>query len=78
MSKNVFALFAALIAAGSIAHAETMVEDTDGNGTYSIEELMVAYPAMTAEDFAAVDTDADGAVSPEELSAAVEAGVVAE
>lgn len=57
------------------ALAETMVEDTDGNGTFSMEEVAVAYP-LTEELFSQIDTDASGDVSQDELTAAVEAGVL--
>ncbi|GAA6150177.1 EF-hand domain-containing protein [Pseudooceanicola nitratireducens] len=58
------------------ALAETMVEDTDGNGTFSMEEVAVAYPELTEELFSQIDTDASGDVSQDELTAAVEAGVL--
>ncbi|MBT8417670.1 MAG: EF-hand domain-containing protein [Silicimonas sp.] len=62
--------------AGTAAVAQTMVEDTDGDGAYSMEELMVVYPEITEDVFAVVDTNADGAVDAEELAAAEEAGVL--
>jgi len=71
--------FAALIglAAGPVL-AQTMVEDTDGSGGYSMEELAVAYPDLSAEGFAEIDIDGSGEVSADELTAAIEAGVIAE
>ena len=69
------ATLAALVAA-SAAVAQTMVEDTDGDGVYSMEELMVVYPDLTEDGFAAVDTNADGAVDAEELAAAQETGLL--
>lgn len=74
-----FALaFAAISAFGAVAaYAEDkVVADADGNGTYSLEELVVTYPDLTQEVFATVDANADGAVSAEELAAAVAAGTV--
>lgn len=56
--------------------AETMVQDTDENGAYSMEELTVAYPELTEEIFGQIDVDQSGEVSPEELTAAVDAGLV--
>ena len=53
-----------------------MVADTDGNGSYSMEELLVSFPDLTAEAFAAADTDANGALSGEELKAAQAAGTI--
>ncbi|TNF20424.1 MAG: EF-hand domain-containing protein [Rhodobacteraceae bacterium] len=71
--------FAALLglAAGPLL-AQTMVEDTDGSGGYSIEELTAAYPDLTAEGFAEIDADGDGEVSEDELAAARDAGLLGE
>ncbi len=73
-----FALALAAVSFGAVAaYAEdVVVADADGNGTYSLEELVVSYPSVTAEVFTAIDADADGAVSAEELAAAVAAGTV--
>lgn len=76
MKKFVLAL-GALAAFGSVAHAQTVVTDADGNGTYSIEEMTAAYPDMTPELFAEIDANADGAVDADELKAAQEAGKIA-
>ena len=69
--KN-FALAFAAVSGFSVvsASAEVMVADADGNGAYSMEELLVAFPALTEEAFKAADIDADGAVSADELVAA--------
>lgn len=76
MSKLVLSL-AALSLTAFAANAQTVVADTDGNGTYSIEELTASYADMTAETFAIIDANADGAVDADELAAAIEAGVIA-
>jgi hypothetical protein len=52
------------------------IADTDGNGTWSVDELLVAYPEMTAETFTAVDANADGAVDQAELAAALAGGAL--
>jgi hypothetical protein len=52
------------------------VADADGNGTYSLEELTVSYPDLTAEVYATIDTNADGAIDATELAAAQEAGTL--
>ena len=76
--KNTVLILSTVLAFSSVqAMAETMVVDTDGNGAYSMEELAVSYPDLTAEAFAAIDTEASGEVSVEELAAAVEAGTLA-
>ncbi len=77
MNKFVLAL-GAVAAFAAAANAQTVVTDTDGNGTFSIEELTAAYPDMTAELFATVDANADGAVDADELAAAQEAGTLAQ
>jgi hypothetical protein len=64
------------VLATSAAYAQTLVEDTDGDGVYSMEELMVVYPALTEDVFGAIDANEDGAVDAEELAAAQEAGVL--
>ncbi len=76
MNKFVLAL-GAVVACTAAAQAQTVVTDTDGNGTYSIEELTAAYPDMTAELFSTIDVNADGAVDADELKAAQEAGTIA-
>lgn len=75
--KNVvlaLGVVSALVAAQ--ANAETMIADADGNGTYSLEEVTVAVPDMTAETFAEADVNGDGQLDAEELSAAKEAGLI--
>lgn len=72
---NIVTLVALL--ATSAAYAQTMVEDSDGDGLYSMEELMVVYPGITEDIFGEVDTNGDGAVDVDELAAAEEAGVLA-
>ncbi|MEZ5731279.1 MAG: EF-hand domain-containing protein [Paracoccaceae bacterium] len=74
MKKLVLALSVLAGAAAVQANAQTVVTDTDGNGTYSMEELKAAYADLTAELFAEVDVNADGAVDADELQAAIEAG----
>ena len=77
MKKRMQLILAALLGLGATAAAaETMVEDTDGNGTYSMEELVVVYPDLTEDLFGTIDVNADGAIDPEELAAAEEAGVL--
>ena len=76
MKNTVLMLGFALSLSAVAAHAETMVEDTDGNGTYSYEEMMAAYPDLTEDAFAAIDTDESDDVSVDELAAAVESGLI--
>ncbi|MFV0336107.1 MAG: EF-hand domain-containing protein [Tropicimonas sp.] len=76
MTKSL--LIAGLLAASALtAQAQGMVEDTDGDGVYSMEELKAAYADLTDETFAAMDANGDGGVDADELAAAIEAGLVA-
>jgi hypothetical protein len=76
MNKLTLALAALSSFAALSAVAQTTVTDTDGNGTYSMEELQVAYPDFTEETFKTVDVNADGAIDADELKAAVDAGLL--
>lgn len=74
MKKFVLALGTVSALIAGVAHAQTAVEDTDGNGVYSFEELVAVFPDLTQEVFSAADADGDGALSADELSAAQAAG----
>lgn len=50
--------------------------DTDGDGRYSLAELRVFYPKLTAQDFSRIDTDGDGHISPGEFRAAQDDGLL--
>ncbi|MEL6522619.1 MAG: EF-hand domain-containing protein [Pseudomonadota bacterium] len=50
--------------------------DTDGDGLFSLTELQVAYPDLTAETYASLDANADGMLDADEVVAAQEAGVL--
>ena len=76
MNKLVLAVSAFAAIAAVQANAQTVVTDTDGNGTYSMEELKAAYADLTEETFKAVDANAEGAVDADELQAAIEAGTL--
>jgi len=76
MNKSLVALALTLGLAGFAAQAQTAVSDTDGNGTFSIEELSAAYPDMDAALFAKIDVDGNGAVDADELQAARENGLL--
>lgn len=75
--KNALFVAAALAVCAVTANAAT-VEDADGNGTYSMEEIAAAYPGVTEDAFAEMDTDQSGDISEDELAAAVDAGALAE
>lgn len=77
MTKTLASLTAILGLTAAPLLAETMIDDTDDSGSYSMEEMTTVYPDLTPELFGQVDTDASGDVSPEELTAALDAGVLA-
>ena len=66
----------AILGFAAMAAQAQEVIDTDGDGAYSMEELTVAYPDLTAETFMLVDANGDGAVDADELAAAQEAGTL--
>ncbi len=78
MNRTTIALAAGLALGGfqAIAQDALPVQDTDGNGVFSLEEMQVVLPDMTAESYASLDTNADGGVDAVELAAAIEAGTV--
>jgi Ca2+-binding EF-hand superfamily protein len=73
--KSVVTFLAALGLTTAVAFAQE-VQDTDGNGTYSLEELQAVYPDLTEEGFGLIDANADGAVDADELAAAQAAGTL--
>lgn len=71
-----FALTIASLAFANAAWAQTAVEDVDGDGMYSIEELLTVFPNITDELYSEIDVNDDGGVDLEELAAAEAAGLV--
>ena len=59
-----------------VAWAQTMVEDMDGDGMYSMEELQAVYPELTEVVMAQIDVNEDGSVDEEELEAAIANGLL--
>ena len=76
MTKLTLAMTAGIAALALSPALAQDVADADGNGTYSLEELMVSYPELTAEVFTTIDSNADGAVDATELKAAQDAGTL--
>ena len=58
------------------AWAQTMVEDTDGDGVYSMEEMRAAYPDVSDDVLVQIDVNEDGAIDEDELAAAIAVGVL--
>ncbi len=65
-----------LVALPALAQDAPEIADTDGNGTWSMDELLVAYPDMTADTFTTIDANADGAVDQAELAAGIADGTL--
>ena len=58
------------------AWAQTMVEDSDGDGVYSMEEMRAAYPDVSDDVLVQIDVNEDGAIDEDELAAAIAVGVL--
>ncbi|MFY0596137.1 MAG: EF-hand domain-containing protein [Cognatishimia sp.] len=73
------ALFATLTIMGlaTTAIADILIEDTDGNGTFSLAEMQAVYPELSEERFVTIDTDESGELSEDELKAAMDAELLA-
>lgn len=72
MKTLVLAIFTSALIFAQV-NAQTVLTDTDGNGVYSLQELVDAYPDLTEEAFKAADRNADDALDEAELSAAIAA-----
>ena len=68
------AAIASVAAGAAFAQDAPMVKDADGDGAFSMEEVVAAYPAVTEEVYKAADIDGNGSLSVDELKAAVDAG----
>ncbi|MGI9391556.1 MAG: EF-hand domain-containing protein [Boseongicola sp.] len=66
----------ASLAFANAVWAQTAVEDANGDGMYSIEELLTVFPNITDELFSEIDVNDDGGVDIEELAAAESAGLI--
>ena len=77
MNRFVLATATILAFGATAAQAQTAVADANGDGVYSIEELQVAYPDLTADVFAEMDVDGSGQIDADELQAAREQGLIA-
>jgi hypothetical protein len=78
MNRTTIALAAGLALGGmqAVAQEALPVQDANGDGVFSLEEIQVAAPDLTAEGYAAADTNADGGVDSVELTAAIAAGTI--
>ena len=76
MKKLVLTLGVVSALAAAQANAQTVVTDADGNGVFSYEEMVAAFPDLTAEAFGEADANSDGQVDADELQAAQEAEII--
>ena len=78
MRKMMMVLVGGLSAAGWMANAQEVNTDpdTDGNGSYSFEELQVDNIELTEAAFDEADSNDDGAVDPVEYQAAIDAEII--
>ena len=78
MRKMMMALVGGLSVSGWMATAQDVNTDidSDGNGSYSLEELQVDNHEVTEEAFNEADSDDDGAVDPAEYHAAIDAAII--
>lgn len=73
---RVVLLSAILDVLGGMAVAQTMPEDTDGDGLYSMDEMKAAFPDVTEEVLVQIDLNEDGSIDAEELAVAQTAGLL--
>ena len=73
--KRTTILFAGLLGLGATA-AMAEVEDANGDGVFSMDEVKVAYPDVTEEIFGQLDRDGDGSLNPEELAEGENSGLL--
>ena len=78
MNRTTITLAAVLAFGGMQAMADdpAPVQDANGDGLYSMEEMLVAVPDLTPETYAKVDANGDGGVDMTELTAALAAGTI--
>ncbi|PTQ74939.1 calcium-binding protein [Celeribacter persicus] len=74
--KSVALTLGALTLLAAPTFAQSTLVDTDGNGTFSMEEMLAVYPDLTEEAFAAIDADASGEITVEELASAQTNGLL--
>lgn len=70
------AMTLASVAFATALWAEGHVADADGDGVFSMEELLQTFPNITDDIFAQMDANGDGAIDADELAAAEAAGLV--
>lgn len=50
--------------------------DANGDGVLTLDEVQIALPTASTDDFTAMDLNADGALDAEEVTSAQEAGLL--
>ncbi len=73
---TLLATVAAFVAVPALAQTLPEIADTDGNGTWNLAELQVAWPDLAEDGFASIDANKDGGVDTTELTAALADGLL--
>jgi Ca2+-binding EF-hand superfamily protein len=76
--KSVFITTVAVLGLSGAAFAALSKVDTDGDGVASFTEMLVVYPTLTEDGFAAMDANGDGVIDAAEMAAAVDGGLIPE
>ncbi|WP_368187705.1 hypothetical protein [Aestuariibius sp. HNIBRBA575] len=80
LTKNITPIMALiLIASTAMADEAPMADvsiDTDGDGVYTLSEIQVAFPTISADDFMVLDANGDGVVDMIEAQAGADAGLI--
>lgn len=75
MTRTFLTIAGFAIATAGAVIASTDI-DADGDGVFSYDEMLAAFPDLTEETYVAVDANADGMVDPDELTAAQDSGLL--
>ena len=80
MTDRIRILSAAATVAALLAAAPALAQmtDADGDGMYTLDDLLAAYPELGSETFDEIDTDGDGMLSEAEVAAAEDEGLLPE
>ena len=73
---RIILILAACAMFGGAVWAQAAVEESDGDGIYSMEAVCVAYLDVTDDVHLQIDVSEDGAVDEQELATAIMVGVL--
>lgn len=75
MTRTFLTIAGFTIATAGAVMASTNI-DADGDGVFTYDEMLAAFPELTEETYVAVDANADGVVDADELAAAQDSGLL--